>query len=98
MNKQKTETSYLNHDSSESGLGHVGGDGGAGLLAHHLCESGVVLPLKDVVDAHVHVRSHVEVAEGGAESRVVVEEEVGAGGVGLGGLGKKKKKKTRRIM
>ena len=78
--------SHLNADASEESLGDVGGDGGAGLLAHHLSGVGVVLPLEDVVDAHVHEWGDVDVAEGRAESRVVVEEEGGAGGVSHGGL------------
>ena len=72
---------HLQHDSLESGLGHVSVGGDAGLLGHHLLGFGVSLPFKDVVDAHVHERSHVEVAEGRAKDGRVFEEESRARGI-----------------
>jgi len=56
----------LQHDAFNFGLFHVGGGGCASLLLHGWFA--LRLDLKDVVDAHVHEGSRVEIAEGGAES------------------------------
>ena len=77
---------YLQDDSSDLGLFHVRGDGGASLLVHHLLSLGMVLPFEEVVDAHVHEGSRVNVAECGAKSRSVLQEEGSANSVGRGGL------------
>jgi len=74
----------LQHDSFKLSLLHVGGGGSASLLLHG-CFA-LSLDLENVVDAHVHEGSRVQIAEGRAESGGVVEEEFGAHFPGNGRL------------
>jgi len=76
----------LQHDSSQLSFGDVGSDGSASFLEHHLGGFGVVLPFKDVVDAHVHEGCGIDVAEGRAEDGRVGDEQISTGGVGDGRL------------